>query len=69
MSNFIDINDYDASIHSEILDALTRKDPLVIEICEERAIAEMRSSLKERYDVDDCNVCFGHCNLPHLLHS
>lgn len=52
MSNFIDINDYDASIHSEILDALTRKDPLVIEICEERAIAEMRSSLKERYDVD-----------------
>lgn len=52
MSNFIDINDYDASIHSEILDALTRKDPAIVEICEERAIAEMRSSLKERYDVD-----------------
>ena len=52
MSKFIQIEDYDASIHSEILDALIRKDNAIIEICEERAIAEMRSYLSGRYDCD-----------------
>ena len=52
MSKFIQIEDYDASIHSEILDALIRKDHAIIEICEERAIAEMRSYLSGRYDCD-----------------
>ena len=40
MSKFIDISDYDASIHRDILDALTRDDPELVEICEDRAIAE-----------------------------
>ena len=57
MDNFININDYDASIHREILDALLRKesanyDPQIIEICENRAIAEMRGYLNKCYDCD-----------------
>lgn len=34
MSKFIELSDYDASIHREILDALTREDDAVVEICE-----------------------------------
>lgn len=52
MSEFIKIEDYDASIHREILDALVREDNSVIEICEDRAIEEMRSYLSRRYDSD-----------------
>ena len=60
MSNFIDITDYDASIHKEILDSLLRQgttdyDPQIVEICEDRAIAEMRSYLNKKYD---CNTIF-----------
>lgn len=51
MTNFIDISDYDASIHREILDSLVRDDQTIVEICEERAIAEMKSYLARRYDV------------------
>ena len=43
MSKFIELSDYDASIHREILDALTREDDAVVEICEDRAVAEMLS--------------------------
>lgn len=52
MSNFINIEDYDASIHRDILDALTREDASLVEICEDRAIAEMRGYLSGRYDCD-----------------
>lgn len=52
MSKFINPEDYDASIHREILDALTREDDSLVEICEDRAIAEMRGYLAVRYDVD-----------------
>lgn len=52
MSQFIELSDYDASIHREILDALTRNDEAIIEICEDRAIAEMRGYLSGRYDCD-----------------
>lgn len=57
MAKFIDISDYDATIHREILDSLLRKesnsyDPQIIEICEDRAIAEMRSYLNKTYDCD-----------------
>lgn len=55
MSQFIELNDYDASIHREILDALTRDDNSLVEICEDRAIAEMRGYLSRRYD---CNKIF-----------
>lgn len=52
MSQFVELNDYDASIHREILDSLVREDRNVIEICEDRAIAEMRGYLAKRYDCD-----------------
>ncbi len=55
MSNFINLEDYDASIHRDILDALVREDEAIIEIVEDRAIDEMRSSLGNRYD---CNKLF-----------
>lgn len=52
MSQFVQLTDYDASIHREILDALTREDNTVVEVCEDRAIAEMRCYLSRRYDCD-----------------
>lgn len=52
MSTFINPSDYDASIHQEILDAVTRSDSAIVEICEDRAIAEMRGYLQARYDCD-----------------
>lgn len=52
MSKFINPEDYDASIHREILGSLTRDDESIAEICEDRAIAEMRGYLSARYDVD-----------------
>ena len=55
MSEFIQTYDYNASVHREILDTITRDDEEVIEICEDRAIAEMRSYLSGRYD---CNAIF-----------
>ena len=52
MGNFINITDYDASIHRDILDALVREDEALVDICEDRAIAQMRSYLSGRYDCD-----------------
>jgi phage gp36-like protein len=61
MSQFITLNDYDASIHREILDSLLRVDAenpdyAIIEICEDRAIEEMRCYLDKFYD---CDAIFG----------
>ena len=67
MDNFIAPEDYSASIHREILASLLREhsaggqpnpdyDPQVIEICEDRAVAEMRSYLDKTYD---CEAIFG----------
>lgn len=61
MSQFITLEDYDASIHREILDALLRhdsdiQDSAIIEICEDRAIDEMRSYMDKFYD---CDAIFG----------
>lgn len=56
MSQFINLQDYDASIHREILDSLTREDESIVEICEDRAIEEMRSYMSGRYD---CDAVFG----------
>ena len=52
MSQFVKMEDYDASVHREILDALVRDDQSLVEICEDRAIAEMRCYLSKRYDCD-----------------
>lgn len=55
MSQFISKSDYEATVHREILDAITRQDEAVVEICSERAISEMRCYLSGRYD---CNKIF-----------
>lgn len=59
MDNFIQLSDYDATIHRDILDALLRhdttEDAAIIEICEDRAVAQMRSYLSQTYD---CDVIF-----------
>lgn len=55
MSQFIEIEDYDASIHRDIMDAITRDDDSIVEICEDRAIEEMRCYLAGRYD---CKAIF-----------
>lgn len=56
MNNFITIDDYDASIHRDILDSLLRQDAetdsTVVEICEDRAVSEMRCYLSKFYDCD-----------------
>lgn len=52
MSQFIEMSDYPASIHMEILDALVRQDDTLIEVCEDQAIAEMRGYLSGHYDCD-----------------
>lgn len=57
MSTFITTDDYDASMHKEILESLVRggsdpNDDEIIEICEDRAITEMRGYMNKIYDVD-----------------
>ena len=56
-NRFITANDYDASIHREILDSLLRtnspeRNPQLVAICEDRAISEMRGYMNKRYDCD-----------------
>lgn len=59
MNNFILLSDYDATVHREILDSLLRGDTTegnaVIEACENRAIATVRSLVGARYD---CGAIF-----------
>lgn len=55
MNNFIQISDYDATIHREILDSLLREEAgssATVEVCENRAIATVRSLIGNRYDCD-----------------
>lgn len=57
MNNFIQLSDYDATIHREILDSLLRGDAegdgaAGVEVCENRAIATVRSLIGARYDCD-----------------
>lgn len=52
MNNFIHPTDYDATVHRDILDSVTRSDASLLEICEDRAVAEMRSYMSGRYDCD-----------------
>ena len=52
MAEFINPDDYDVSIHREILDSIIRQDEAVLEICEDQAIAQMKSYLGSRYDCE-----------------
>lgn len=67
MSKFVELTDYDASIHRDILDALVREDETVIEVCEDRAIAEMRCYLSKRYDCDRIFAATGSDRLQLVL--
>ncbi|MBN1340734.1 MAG: DUF1320 family protein [Bacteroidales bacterium] len=53
MSAFITLADYDAAIHSEILNAVTRQDDAILDIMEDQSIHEMTGYLAARYDTDD----------------
>jgi phage gp36-like protein len=55
MSRFLTEKDYDASVHREIIDAVTREDPALVKACEDRAVKDMRNYLHQRYD---CNAIF-----------
>lgn len=50
MSAFITQSDYNASIRTEILDAITRADPSMVEMTEDRAVEEMAGYINSRYD-------------------
>ena len=52
MSLFIEKNDYPQSIHTEILDALTRDDDAILDIIEDMNIALMRGYMEDRYDAE-----------------
>lgn len=52
IGSFITEEDYDSTLHSEIIDALTRSDDTVLEQCQNDAIAEMKGYLSARYDAD-----------------
>ncbi len=72
MSQFITLQDYDASIHREILDSLLRQgtaeyDPEIIEICEDRAIAEMKSYMNKVYNCDAIFSATGKDRHPLIL--
>ena len=72
MAQFITLEDYDASIHREILDALLRhdsdiEDSAIIEICEDRAIDEMRCYLSKFYDCDAIFSATGSDRNPLIL--
>ena len=72
MSQFITPEDYDASIHREILDALLRhdsdvSDSAIVEICEDRAIEGMRCYLSKYYDCDAIFSATGSDRNPLIL--
>jgi phage gp36-like protein len=52
MSRFLTEKDYDASVHREIIDTVTREDAALVKICEDRAIKDLRNYLFQRYDCD-----------------
>ncbi len=72
MQNFISLTDYDASIHKDILESLLRSgtsdyDPQIIEICEDRAISEMKGYLGKTYDCDAIFAATGDERHPLIL--
>ncbi|MDL2309839.1 DUF1320 domain-containing protein [Parabacteroides sp. OttesenSCG-928-B22] len=67
MSAFIERKDYDATVHAEIIDSLTRKDDTIVEICEDRAIDQMKSYMEARYNVDVIFSMSGGDRIPLVL--
>lgn len=67
MSTFINVEDYDASVHREILDSILRDDDSLLEVCEDQAIAEMRGYLSRRFDCDAIFSATGNERHPLIL--
>lgn len=71
MSTFIQLSDYDSTIHKDILDSLLRGDAEgnsdIIVNCEMQAIAEMKSYLNKTYDVEKIFTAQGDERHPLVL--
>ena len=71
MSTFIQLSDYDSTIHKDILDSLLRgeatENSTIIEDCEMQAIAEMKSYLNKAYDVEKIFTAEGSARHPLVL--
>ena len=71
MSTFIQLPDYDSTIHRDILDSLLRGEAndgsRIIEDCEMQAIAEMKSYLNKAYDVEKIFTAQGTARHPLVL--
>jgi phage gp36-like protein len=53
MATFITQSDYDVAIHTEILDAIIRNNPALLEMAEDTAIKQIRGYIGQRYDCDN----------------
>lgn len=71
MSTFIQLSDYDSTIHRDILDSLLRSEvsenSTIIEDCEMTAISEMKSYLNKAYDVEKIFTAEGKARHPLIL--
>lgn len=71
MSTFIQLSDYDSTVHRDILDSLLRGEAddnsRIIEDCEMQAIAEMKSYLNKSYDVEKIFTTEGNARHPLVL--
>lgn len=67
MSAFINPEDYDASIHAEILDSLLRANKTTLETCEDRAVETVRGYLAARYDTEAIFAAEGEARHPLIL--
>ena len=71
MSTFIQLSDYDSTIHRDILDSLLRgeasENSTIIEDCEKTAISEMQSYLNKAYDVEKIFTAEGKARQPLVL--
>lgn len=71
MSTFIQLSDYDSTVHRDILDSLLRGEAddnsRIIEDCEMQAIAEMKSYLNKSYDVEKIFTTEGTARHPLVL--
>ena len=71
MSTFIQLQDYDSTVHRDILDSLLRGEAsdnsTIIEDCEMQAIAEMKSYMNKAYDVEKIFMAEGKERHPLVL--
>mgnify|MGYP002509510602 FL=1 len=71
MSTFIQLSDYDSTIHRDILDSLLRgeasENSTIIEDREMTAISEMKSYLNKAYDVEKIFTAEGKARHPLIL--